>query len=351
MKPSITRTVLLSLPLILAGAAAFAQIALPPGASPQAPQDPGYRWQAKFKYNAIEFTLGNRVLNPTYPPQMFDVQNMPSTYPQMTGGRAGTDATADIIWMTVPRATFETKAGAPLTDGATIEVVKVWSEWLAGTSNPAEYPEANKIAPTGDAAKWTVGDDYCFGPPPAALSNLSIKNVQYGDATTISAKLLTDAGAPAASKPVQIQVGTDAAQTVTTNADGVATATFTPKLSASSTPYPVTVTFAGDATDGKAKLTGTLTISPEKTVFAPLKVAKTSATARTITATLNDDDKKPVAGVKVDWLVNGKKVATLVTNSKGQVVYKGAKAGQYVQLKSAAVSGKYLAATSSKVKV
>ena len=43
MRLSMKRNVLLSLPLILTGAAAFAQIALPPGASPQAAQDPGYQ--------------------------------------------------------------------------------------------------------------------------------------------------------------------------------------------------------------------------------------------------------------------------------------------------------------------
>ena len=37
------RNVLLSLPMVLVSAAAFAQIALPPGASPQAAQDPGYQ--------------------------------------------------------------------------------------------------------------------------------------------------------------------------------------------------------------------------------------------------------------------------------------------------------------------
>ena len=37
------RSVLLSLPLVLASAIASAQIPLPPGASPQAPQDPGYK--------------------------------------------------------------------------------------------------------------------------------------------------------------------------------------------------------------------------------------------------------------------------------------------------------------------
>ena len=43
MTMSMKRNVLLSLPLLLTGAAAFAQIALPPGASPQAAQDPGYQ--------------------------------------------------------------------------------------------------------------------------------------------------------------------------------------------------------------------------------------------------------------------------------------------------------------------
>nr|QIQ10815.1 hypothetical protein GLBDPPGF_00021 [uncultured bacterium] len=37
------RNVLLALPMVLASAAAFAQIPLPPGASPQATQDPGYQ--------------------------------------------------------------------------------------------------------------------------------------------------------------------------------------------------------------------------------------------------------------------------------------------------------------------
>src|SRR6188768_2579265 len=37
------RDVFLSLTFVLASAAAFAQIALPPGASPQAAQDPGYQ--------------------------------------------------------------------------------------------------------------------------------------------------------------------------------------------------------------------------------------------------------------------------------------------------------------------
>ena len=140
-------------------------------------------------------------------------------------------------------------------------------------------------------------------------------------------------------------------KTGTTDANGVATVTIATGLKASGTPYPVTVTFAGDATDGKAKLTGTILVTPEKTVFAPLAVARPSATTRTVTATLTDDDKKPLAAQKVEWLVNGKKVATLTTDAKGKSVYKGAKPGQLVQARFVAVSGKYLGALSNKPKV
>jgi hypothetical protein len=94
-------------------------------------------------------------------------------------------------------------------------------------------------------------------------------------------------------------------------------------------------------------LGGTITIRSETTKFAPLAVAKPSATARTVTATLLDDDKRAVTGQSIAWYVNGKKVATGKTDSKGRAVYKGAKAGQKVQAKFTGVANKYTAASSA----
>jgi hypothetical protein len=70
-----------------------------------------------------------------------------------------------------------------------------------------------------------------------------------------------------------------------------------------------------------------------------------------VTATLLDNDKHAVAGQKVAWYVNNKKVSTLTTDSKGRTVFKGAKPGQTVQAKFTAVPGKYAACSSKAVKV
>lgn len=74
----------------------------------------------------------------------------------------------------------------------------------------------------------------------------------------------------------------------------------------------------------------------QKTAIA-LAVVK-AGTARTVTATLTAGTT-PLAGQPLVVSVNGKKVATLVTNAKGQVTYKGAKAGQTVKVVFAGATG------------
>ena len=314
--------------------------------------DPGYRYLVSFKYGSTTFTFTELHTNSSYAQaNLFSGKVYPDLYPMTSPAPTGdVDFTADLMWISVSRAAFEAKSGMPLGEpGAKFENVKFWSEWAL---NNTQVYKSDSIEPAAAAATWVVGDDdSCFGPPPAVLSDLTVKNVQYGDATTMSAKLVSETGEALADKPLQFRVGNDAPTTATTNAAGVATATFTSKQLASATPHVVTVSFAGDEATGKTKLTGAITITQEKTAFAAAKVAKPSATARTVTATLLDDDKKPVAGVRVEFLVNGKRAATVTTNSKGQAVYKGAKAGQYVQTKLAAVPGKYLGALSTKFRV
>jgi hypothetical protein len=79
-----------------------------------------------------------------------------------------------------------------------------------------------------------------------------------------------------------------------------------------------------------------------------LKVAK-SGTARTVTATLTEDDPRPLAKQPVDFYVGGRKVATVRTDSAGRAVYRGATAGQQVQARYAGSTGRYLAAKSATV--
>ena len=215
----------------------------------------------------------------------------------------------------------------------------------------ADLGDSRRRADIAEAPDYTyvIGDDFCFGPPPAVLSALSAPSVQFGDRATLSATLKDEAGAALAGQPVTFTVAGGAPVNGTTNAAGVAKVSYPITQTAGS--RAVTVAYAGDATNGKAKLVGAVSVRSEVAKIGKLAVAKPSATARTVTATLLDDDRHAIAGQKVNWYVNGKKVATLTTDGSGRTVFKAAKAGQTVQAKFSAVSGKYTAASSLAQKV
>lgn len=261
-------------------------------------------------------------------------------------GRTG-DAYYDtnFVVFTAPRSSVEAVVQAPIVDT---------NQFTSITATAIHYiDQSQTIVDTLDVpaaqAAYTVGDDYCFGAPPGTLSDLVTPAAVFTDPVTLSAKLVNEAGAPVAGKPVRFTVaGEKAPLTGTTNADGVATVSYAPALGAGT--YAVEALFAGDTEVGKAKLAGTIVVTAETSAFGPLAVARPSATTRTLIATLADNDKHLVAGQKVDWYVNGKKLATVATDSKGRSVYKGAKPGQTVQAKYVGLAGKYTAAASKAVK-
>jgi hypothetical protein len=319
---------------------------IPAPASMQA-YDLAYRYNVTFKHGAQVFTFANEQVNPTYA-QAFTGKTYPESAPPATGVTGTVDPATDIVSVSVPRAQVELKAaGTPVVDGESFTGISATAEWLVQNSRPYTSDE---LKPAADAASWVIGDDYCFGPPPASLSELAAPAVQYGDVTKLSAKLLDEAGAPLANEQVSFAVaGAAAPVTGTTDADGVATVSYPAAVLAGS--HAVTASYAGTATAGKAVTSGVLTVKTEVTKFLALAVKKTSTTARAVTATLRDDDGKAVAGQKVGWYVNGKLVSTLTTDATGRSVFKAAKAGQTVQARFAGVSGKYVASKSNTPKV
>jgi hypothetical protein len=143
--------------------------------------------------------------------------------------------------------------------------------------------------------------------------------------------------------------GADQLGVGTTDEDGVAEVT-APAATPAGT-YPVKAFYQGDEDVRDAEAVADLVVVPEVTILAPLKIAKPNTTTRYATTTLLDDDKTPVAGQKIEWWVNGKKVATTTTDSLGQSTYKALKPGQSVQAKFSKVLGKYAAAAGKPVKV
>jgi hypothetical protein len=318
--------------------------AAPPASPP--PTDSAYGYVTTFRQESKTFTVNYIFRNPTW-----NQVGQPSTNGTPTvsssAGTTITGATAEwadnYLFVSIPLDKLQPALDEPLAEGSTFEGI---------TGRTVQYIALKQTSADSAAdpeATYVVGDDYCFGPPPAALNTLVAKAVQFGDTGTLSAKLVDEAGAALAGKTVQFAAGTVLAKSAVTNAAGVATVTFPATMPAAS--YPLTVRFDGDETTGKTKLTGTLVVKTEVTKFAPLAVAKPTSTTRVVTATLLDDDKHAVTGQRVDWYVNGKKVTTIATDSRGRSIFKSAKPGQSVQARFAAVPGKYAATNSTIVKV
>jgi hypothetical protein len=333
---------------------AFVQVKDIPEPSGMQAYNSAFRYTVSFKYadKAFSFWIGQA--NPNVDPNGSNALAAKTVgmQPIVTGTHGGVDPAKDYAWISIPRGAFEDKAGMPLADTEKLTGIVIQSGNALAAN---QFDPADDLTPAAAAAVWPVGDDYCFGPPPGTLSEVATPAAQYGDVSAFTAKLADETGAAVAGAPVSFTVTSAAGTAVgtvvtgTTDAAGVATAPFTAAVPAGT--YTVNVLFPGNADVGKAKASSELVVTVEKTKFLTLVVTKPSATTRTVTATLVDDDNKPVAGQRIDWYVNGKKATTLTTDKAGKTQLKTAKPAQTVHAKFVAVAGKYAAATSASRKV
>jgi hypothetical protein len=266
----------------------------------------------------------------------------------LTGVGGGIDKAKNVAYVYADRASFEAKTGGALADGEEISAITGRTELWESDGKTAPGV-ARRRADTTDAAPaaatWHVGDDGCFAPSTVTVPAVT---AQYGDPVTVPVTVKDAAGAPLADRTVTVTVpGESEPRTMTTNADGAVPVALAAAPVAGT--YDIKAVYAGDDASGRGEGTGVLTVKAE-TVRVALAVAK-AGTARTVTATLTEDDPKAFAKQPVVWYVNGKKVATGTTDAAGRAVYKGAKAGQSVQAKYAGLAGRYAAAASSNVKV
>jgi hypothetical protein len=275
------------------------------------------------------------------------VKFAPSTYLSVagsyvpTGLKATYDTAHSTLILAMPRADM-TKALPAFADGAQLTALTVRSA--------NSYPElvdlyADSTAAANAAAgtaTWTVGDNACFGPPPAKLAVVGKTTVQYTDAAALAAKLTDAAGKPLAGRAMKFAIGSVTA-TATTGPDGIAKAALNPNVTAGA--YSLVTSFAGDSAAAKADLTAPFTVTPETTRLV-LSVTK-NGSKRVVTAKLLDDDGHAVSGQTVSWYVNGKKVSSAKTNAAGAVTFATAKPTQTVMAEFLAVAGKFNGAKAS----
>jgi hypothetical protein len=320
------------------------------------PYESAWRYQVQFKVGTIAFTYGIERNNTADPGKDVGPGDA-GQYPKMTmtglGVISGSTAKfvpgtgTDPSWavFTSPRSVIEGRMG-PIDPGTAFTTISgATADYLLSQSGTADTTTA-----TGADAQYLAGDDSCFGTS-TTLNALTVSPAEFNHVSTMSATLLDSDSKPVAGRTITfaVQDGKGTKLHATTNANGLATASYPVRIKAGS--YPVTATFAGDDAFKTSSATGTLKVSAEKTVFAAPTVAKPSAATRVVTTTLRGDNNGAIAGVVVDWYVNGKKVASGKTSKTGKVSYAGAKPGQSVQARFAGSPGMLLASTSRTVKV
>jgi hypothetical protein len=252
------------------------------------------------------------------------------------------DIANSVVEFTLPRADIE---GAVPTFEKGAEIKALTAHSATSVPGVGDFT-ADTTAPGNALAgedKWTIGDNKCFLPEPAKMVNAGKTTVQYTDAAAVAAKLTEADGTPLPGRTVTFAIGTKRV-TGRTGTDGIARASYNPGKTAGK--YTLVATWAGDDTAGAFSLSVPFTVTLEKTVVT-LTVTR-SGTRRTVVAKLADDDKTLVTGQTITWLVNGKKVSSAKTTSKGTVTLTTAKPGQTVTASFAGVSLRYVKSAASK---
>lgn len=311
------------------------------GDKPANPQN-GDRFEVTFKLGGKTFAFGAGRQD-----TVATTAAAPSANRNTVNGTADTklkltptfDKTKSTVTLAIDRAALEVAAGVPAPVGTALTGFAVKTYGYFGNRESAA--DTAQAAAAADQV-YNVGDNACFFPPAAAMEWLGEDTVvgQYGDLVEAAVALSSEDGVALEGRVVTFTLGT-VTVTGTTDADGVADV-FLPALVSGN----VIAAFAGEADYYKTALEYPVTVTPEVTKLT-LAVTK-AGTARTVTATLVDDDKpkaNPVASQVLTVFVNGKKAGTVKTDAKGKAVWKTAKAGQTVKFTLAAVPGKYAAAS------
>ena len=144
---------------------------------------------------------------------------------------------------------------------------------------------------------------------------------QRTDSVDVSA-VLTSAGAPVAGQPVQLSLGSGPSTDLVTDAAG--TVRWTLPLDVATGTYDLSATYAGAATLQPSGDHQAFDVRAEDTATS-LAAAPKKGGALTATVTDADAPSSAVAGVPVDFLADGVRVATVTTDAQGVASYTPAK--------------------------
>jgi hypothetical protein len=202
------------------------------------------------------------------------LQGAPITFTALSGPNAGVTGTATTDSNGV--ANFSYTSAVTGTD-----------TFRATTTNPAGTISSNTVTVT-----WQKRQSQLTITGGATTSD-------FNDPATVAA-VLTDSTGPLAGRTVTFSLNGAETCSGTTNASGAASCSLTPHEPAGS--YPLTASFAGDATDLGATATATFVVTLEETTLTytgPTKAA--NGAPLTLSGILKEDGATPIAGRTVTF--------------------------------------------------
>jgi hypothetical protein len=294
------------------------------GTAPDTPVFDGHSFTAAF-------SVGGKAVSATA-----EKAGAATATPSTVKATAVFDTKASNVVFTFPKADLEKVAGAALTTltGLTI---------TSNATNPAGTFDGDTATGAKPEEKtYTYGDNTCFLPPVGSLALTAPTTAEYGDRVVVTGSLTDTAKEAVAGVKVHASVTGQPEQVAVTDDDGKVS--FALPLTGKAGAKRVTLTFLGTEDVGPTSAGAALTETVEKTVL------KAVAGKGSVTATLTDNDKSPVAGQLVAFTV-GSKVTKVKTNAKGVAVLARQPAGTTVKVGFAAVTGYYSAAPTVSAKV
>ena len=256
--------------------------------------------------------------------------------PAAVKATAAFDTKASNVVFTFPKADLETVAGSALT---TLTGLTVTSN---ATNAAGSFDGDTATGAKPEEKTYAYGDNTCFLPPVGSLQLTAPSTAEYGDRVVVTGTLVDTAKEAVPGVKVHLSLTGEPEQVAVTDADGHVA--FPVTLTGKAGAKTVALTFLGTDTVGPVSTTAALTEAVEKTVL------KAVAGKGSVTATLTDNDKSPVAGQLVVFTV-GSKVTKVKTNAKGVAVLTRQTAGTTVKVGFAAVSGYYSASPTVSAKV
>ena len=256
--------------------------------------------------------------------------------PAAVKATAAFDTKASNVVFTFPKADLETVAGAPLASLTGLTVT-------SNATNPAGTFDGDTATGAKPEEKsYAYGDNTCFLPPVGKLELVAPAQAAYSDAIAVTGTLTDTADAAVAGVKVHVSLAGQPEVVAVTNDDGEVTVTL--PLTGKAGAKTLALSFLGTEAVGPTTATAPFTETVEKPVL------KAVAGRGTVTATLTDDDKTPLAGQLVAFTV-GSKVTKVKTNAKGVAVLTRQTRGAIVKVGFVAVKDFYSAAPTVSVKV